>query len=213
MGVRYGESHPRVRPSPRFFARMAPTRIDHVLTISGDRLWLDRIARPQTALAIWWRGVPEPLRSLLAKLDLATVEDLSVTVEAGHSLEAALRGAGYPQTVLAPLAEDIDLLVRRHAALTGEDRLQVGLGVVGAGSDTCFGTDCGTLRLSCTYVGAGEQWCCADGRDAIWEVPTGAVAIWKGRDLLDPPLIVRRAPPISANAGRRLVLAIDPPSC
>jgi hypothetical protein len=41
-------------------------------------------------------------------------------------------------------------------------------------------------------------------------VPTGAVGVFKGRLLLDPPTILHRSPPISATGERRLVLAIDP---
>ena len=46
--------------------------------------------------------------------------------------------------------------------------------------------------------------------DLAAEVPTGAVGVFKGRLLLDPPTILHRSPPISATGERRLVLAIDP---
>ena len=41
-------------------------------------------------------------------------------------------------------------------------------------------------------------------------MPTGAVAVFKGRMLLDPPTVLHRSPPITASGERRLLLAIDP---
>ena len=67
-----------------------------------------------------------------------------------------------------------------------------------------------TLRLLCTYAGPGTQWCRAAAPDAIYEVPTGAVGVFKGRMLLDPPTVLHRSPPIAATGGQRLILVIDP---
>jgi len=177
------------------------------IAIGGDSALLDHIARPDTALAIWWRRLPPPLRAALGALDLDGVDSLSVETDLGGSVDAALHAAGYAQAVREMLGADIDRLVRRLAALTGEDRLRVRLAVGEGGSGHQFHADRTPITLRCTYIGPGLQWCCAEGPDAICEVPTGAVGVFKGRMLLDPPRVLHRAPP---GGGRRLVLAIDP---
>ncbi|MDJ0275904.1 DUF1826 domain-containing protein [Sphingomonas sp. 2R-10] len=189
---------------------MTLAMLDDVVAFGYDRASLDAIARPAAALAIWWRSLPDALRTALAALDLATVDDVSLDLDAGAPLDATLRAAGYPDAVAALLAADIGLLVRRHAALTGEDRLRIRLDVVETDACRRFHADFVTLRLLCSYVGPGTQWCRARAPDAICEVPTGAVGVFKGRMLLDPPSVLHRSPPIVATGDRRLLLVIDP---
>lgn len=183
---------------------------DDIVVLGHDRSSLDAIARPDAALAIWWRSLPDALRAALAFLDLDMVDDVSLDLAAGEAIDGALADAGYADPIATLLAEDIGLLVRRHAALIGEDRLRLRLEVVETDACRRFHADFVTLRLLCSYVGPGTQWCRADAADAVCEVPTGAVAVFKGRLLLDPPTILHRSPPISATGERRLVLAIDP---
>ena len=183
---------------------------DDIVVLGHDRSSLDAIARPDAALAIWWRSLPDALRAALAFLDLDMVDDVSLDLAAGEAIDGALADAGYADPVATLLAEDIGLLVRRHAALIGEDRLRLRLEVVETDACRRFHADFVTLRLLCSYVGPGTQSRRADAADAVCEVPTGAVAVFKGRLLLDPPTILHRSPPISATGERRLVLAIDP---
>lgn len=189
---------------------MTLAMLDDGVAVGHAPASLDAIARPRAALAIWWRSLPDDLRLGLAALDLDTIDDLSVDIDADAPLDATLRDAGYPDAVAAPLASDVGLLIRRQAALTGEDRLRLRLEVVETDACRRFHADYVTLRLLCTYVGPGTQWCRAVADDAICEAPTGAVAVFKGRLLLDPPTILHRSPPIMATGERRLVLAIDP---
>ncbi|WP_294235784.1 DUF1826 domain-containing protein [uncultured Sphingomonas sp.] len=189
---------------------MSLAMLDDVVAFGEDRGSLDAIARPDAALAIWWRSLPDALRIALASLDLDTVDDVSLDLVVDDAIEVALAEAGYTDPVATLLAADIGLLVRRHAALTGEDRLRLRLEVVETDACRRFHADFVTLRLLCSYVGPGTQWCRADAADAVCEVPTGAVGVFKGRLLLDPPTILHRSPPISATGQRRLVLAIDP---
>ncbi len=189
---------------------MTVAAMERLVASGVDRAALDGIARAETALAIWWREVPERLRDGLAALDLDTIDDVRIEVAAGAPVDTALHAAAYPGAVVAPLAADIEALVLRHAALTGEDRLKVRLEVIETDACRRFHADYVSLRLLCTYVGPGTQWCCADRPDAICEVPTGAVGVFKGRLLLDPPTILHRSPPIVATGRRRLVLVIDP---
>lgn len=189
---------------------MTVAMLEDVVAFGHDPASLDAIARPKAALAIWWRSLPDDLRLRLAALDLDSIDDVSVDIDADAPLDATLRDAGYPNAVVAPLAGDLGLLGRRHAALTGEDRLRFRLEVVETDACRRFHADYVTLRLLCTYAGPGTQWCRAAAADAICEVPTGAVGVFKGRMLLDPPTVLHRSPPIVATGERRLVLAIDP---
>lgn len=181
-----------------------------VVAVGDDRASLDKIARPGAALAIWGRSLPDVLRDGLAALDLATVDDVVLDLAADGTIDGAMLDAGYPDPLATCLARDIELLVRRHAALTGADRLRVKLEVVETDACRRFHADFVTLRLLCTYVGPGTQWCRADALDATCDVPTGAVGVFKGRVLLDPPTVLHRSPPIVATGHRRLVLTIDP---
>ncbi|QXT35890.1 DUF1826 domain-containing protein [Sphingomonas sanguinis] len=184
--------------------------LDDIVAFGHDRASLDAIARPDAALAIWWRSLPDTLRAALASLDLNTVDDVSLDLTADDAIHGVLVDAGFANPVAMPLAKDIELLVQRHAALSGEDRLRLRLEVVETDACRRFHADFVTLQLLCTYVGPGTQWCRIDAADAICEVPTGAVGVFKGRLLLDPPTILHRSPPISATGERRLVLTIDP---
>lgn len=189
---------------------MSLAMLDDIVAFGHDRASLDAIARPGAALAIWWRPLPDALRAALAALDLDTVDDVSLHLAANEPIDGALTEAGYAGPVTTLLAGDIGLLVGRHAALTGEDRLRLRLEVIETDACRRFHADYVTLRLLCSYVGPGTQWCRADAGDAICEVPTGAVGVFKGRELLDPPTVLHRSPPIVASGRRRLVLTIDP---
>lgn len=189
---------------------MSLAMLDDIVAFGHDRGSLDAIARPHAALAIWWRSLSDPLRAALASLDLDMVDNVSLDLAADEPIDLALANAGYPDPVATLLAGDIGELVRRHAALTGEDCLRLRLEVIETDACRRFHADFVTLRLLCSYVGPGTQWCRADAADAICEVPSGAVGVFKGRLLLEPPTILHRSPPIVATGERRLVLAIDP---
>lgn len=181
--------------------------MEQLIKIAGDRAALDNIARPHAALAIWWRRLPEPLCEALQWLDLSAVDDLSVEVGMEGSVLAALNAAGYTSACATMLSLDIDQLVRRHAALTGDDRLRVRLTGEASDPHSRFQASHVSLRLLCTYIGPGTQWCCVEGQDAICEIPTGSVGVFKGRSLLDPPAVLHRSSPSGAH---RLLLTIDP---
>lgn len=189
---------------------MSLAMLDDIVGFGHDRASLDAIARPDAALAIWWRSLPDALRAALASLDLDTVNDVSLDLTADEAIDGVLVDAGFAHPVATLFAEDIGLLVRRHAELTGEDRSRLRLEVVETDACRRFHADFVTLRLLCTYVGPGTQWCRINAVDAICEVPTGAVGVFKGRLLLDPPTILHRSPPIRATGERRLLVTIDP---
>ena len=140
--------------------------------------------------------MPDKLRAGLAALDLDSVDDVALDLAADMVVGSALIEAGYTDPLAALLAPDIELLVRRHAALTGEDRLGVKLEVIETDACRRFHADFVTMRLLCSYVGPGTQWCHADATDVVCDVPTGAVAVFKGRLQLDPPTVLHRSPPM-----------------
>lgn len=171
---------------------------------------LETLRRPEVALAIWERDLPAALREALAQLDLDTVDDIEAALAADAAPEGLLRAAGYPDAAIAPLAADIARLMQHHTGLTGGERLSLRLEVVEGDACRRFHADYVTLRLLCTYVGPGTQWHHVAAPEAIEQVPTGAVAVFKGRFLLDPPTVLHRSPPIVASRARRLMLVIDP---
>lgn len=91
---------------------------------------LDAIGRPETALAIWRRELPPALCEALAPLDLDGVDDIAVELAADTPPDDVLRAAGYPDAAVASIAADIAALARRHAKLTGVDRMSLRLEVV-----------------------------------------------------------------------------------
>lgn len=92
---------------------MTPAMLEDVVAFGYDRTSLDAIARPKTALAIWWRPLPDAMKAGLAALDLDTVDDVTLDLDADAPLDDALRNAGYPDDIATPLAADIGLLLRQ----------------------------------------------------------------------------------------------------
>lgn len=171
---------------------------------------LPGIAHPDAGLAVWDRELPPGLHDALMLLDLDEIDDVSAYLSVDERPDATLRAAGYPDQVSAPIAADIALLIRLHAALTGARRLSLRLEVIDTDACRRFHSDYMRLRLICTYVGPGTQWHRIAVPDAVNPVRTGSVAVFKGRLLLDPPTVLHRSPPIVASGERRLVLVIDP---
>jgi len=176
--------------------------IDRPVTAGGEETILTAIRAPDAALAIWTRRLPPLFQAILATLDLDRLDDVVIDLDAGTPIHAALTEAGYPDDAAAMLAADIDRLTHVQSRLTGAQRLTVKLEVIETDACRRFHADYVTLRLLCTYVGPGTQWHRVSTPDAIEQVPTGAVAIFKGRQLLDPPTVLHRSPPIAGTARR-----------
>lgn len=179
---------------------------------------LDAILADPVNLAVWQRSDAPVID--VGGLD--TVEDIAVVVPAGAgaAISDALAAAGYDDALAVLLAHDIGELAGRFAALLRIERVAIRLEVVETDACRRFHADYVAVRLICTYTGPGTQWLANDDAAAlapgaeppaatIRSIATGDVALFKGRDRSDTP-IVHRSPPIVGTGARRLVLVIDP---
>ncbi len=174
---------------------------------------LQAILAPDCALAIWDRALPAALVADLAALDPDSVDDIDAIVHADSATIAVavlLGGAGYDQATALMLATEIGLSAEHLARLAPVERLRIRLEIVTTDACRRFHADRVTLRLLVTLHGPGTQWIGTADPDAIEQVPTGAVAVFKGRLLVEDPAILHRSPPIAGTGRHRLMLAIDP---
>lgn len=68
---------------------MSLAMLDTIVTFGRDRASLDAIARPDTALAIWWRSPPDALRAALACFGLDMVDDVSLDLATDNATDGA----------------------------------------------------------------------------------------------------------------------------
>ena len=147
---------------------------------------------------------PSPIAAALA---LAAVEGSSRLAGAPSELAAALR------YLPAPLAADIDDLVRRFAALTGRPTVRLRLETVEGDACRRFHADYTDLRLVTTYAGPGTDIRQTAAEDAsVTRIGTGDIALFKGKLFPgNPPVLLHRSPPIEGTGERRIVLVLDTP--
>jgi len=174
---------------------------------------LQAIQHPGVALALWQRSLPSGLAAALAEVDLAQVDDLSIRLDLPLSepaLATKLALCGYPEDIAKLLAADMALLSACHAVITGSTQLTVRLEVVETDACRRFHADYVTCRMLTTYVGQATQWIRSGHEDAIGQMETGEVGLFKGRLLLPEPPILHRSPPIAGTGERRLLFVVDP---
>lgn len=131
------------------------------------------------------------------------------------------------------LLEDFSYLVELFATLTGARDVGLRLHTLNGAMCPRFHTDRVTLRLICTYVGAGTEWLDnrhvrrdrlghrADGMsdleggavsapDRILQMPAGAIGLFKG-ETADNSIggVVHRSPQVQGESAR-LLFTIDP---
>lgn len=110
------------------------------------------------------------------------------------------------------LATDMAGLAGRFAALTGHAAVRLRLDRIETDACRKWHLDYTDLRLVTSYAGPGTQYR-LPGADRIFDIPTGAIALFKGRHA--PPghmLVEHRSPPIAGTGISRLVLVIDTPA-
>jgi hypothetical protein len=209
--------------------------------LDNHRQILRRVRESVCDLALWERPLPAPVARFCEGLVAGrTFADLDVTAESGPAFLAAFaKLAPFSGAEREPAAhwllEDIAALAAEFADVADCGKVRVRLSKVADHGCAAFHVDNLPARLLCTYAGRGMQW--ADephvrrpeiglrGRttdeansaivaDAaqIRTMPTGAVAIFKGR--LWPGSegrgLVHRSYPVCCSDHARLRLVIDP---
>jgi hypothetical protein len=185
--------------------------------ISTEQTVLLTALRPDVAMALWLRDLPQGREKLDWKRGLAPLlKAAPFRAVAEGTPEEALDDAAAALPGPAPLDLLADALRLAHifAALTRNPRVK--LRFDGITTDACrkFHVDAVGHRLLVTYAGPGTQWTMADPEQAnttIHDVPAGAVALFRGR-ARPGAHVLHRSPPLSAlpEARRaRLVLCID----
>ena len=177
-------------------------------------------------LAIWERPIPHDFTALLrgCPQDLRFTTTLAALPE---KLAAELRFNRYPGFDLhSDFIADVAMLAQHFCTALSLARFELRLEVVTTDSCRKFHADYVRARLITTYVGPGTEW--LDNADAarvarsgahggahggepahINRMTTGDVGIFKGKLATQMPAI-HRSPPISASAGKRLLLVLNP---
>ncbi len=182
---------------------------------------LQRILRPDMALAVWQRSLANEVVAELESLELDEVDDIllaSGTDALERALVDAMEQAGYSD--MPAFRQDITMLASQHAAITGDYNVRIRLKVVETDACRKFHSDYVKVRTITTYLGQGTQWIEAESADRadlpdsadIRQLDAGDVGIFKGRLLQETPTILHRSPPIGGSDQQRLVLVIDPAS-
>lgn len=172
----------------------------------GAALWL---RRPAASFQEWIDGLdPAQLPSARVVLTPETVPAV---------LTALFEAAGTPEGHHRDrLRDDIAVLARLFATVTGVPYLRLRLDVVTTDACRKFHLDAVTLRLVCTYRGPGTQYGAAarPGTEPaeVFAAPTGAPilirgSLWPGTRETG---LRHRSPPIEGSGVTRLVLVLDP---
>ena len=201
---------------------------------------LHRIRNAEINLAVWERTLPAEAADFCAKLAVrSSALDLDLTGAPGSMLPLLAAAALFTRAADdAPahwLLEDIASLADEFGQLADCAEVRVRLTKVSDDGCAAFHVDNLLLRVLCTYAGKGAQWAAeADVRRAelglcfcsaaeanaaivpdagsVRTMPTGAVAIFKGR--LWPGAerrgLVHRSHPVCCGEHARLRLTIDP---
>ena len=123
------------------------------------------------------------------------------------------------------IVDDITKFLQHFKTISGEMLFNVSLNVIDTDMCRKFHTDVKSLRLLCTYTGAGTLWLpeIAANRNAlqtgksnvvkdqnlIQQTQAGDVLILKGVIYPGAQAIIHRSPSIEESSGKRLLLRID----
>ncbi|MET0247998.1 MAG: DUF1826 domain-containing protein, partial [Sphingomonas sp.] len=124
----------------------------------SDPCVLADIRRSDINLTVWQRGTAPAVPD---EAMLATIDDVGVTMPAGHvatALPAMLRKAGYARALYRELGGDIAMLAQHVAAIAGCDTVAIRLEIVETDACKRFHSDYVSARLISSYAGRGTQW-------------------------------------------------------
>lgn len=178
-----------------------------------DPASLHAILNRHCSLAIWDRdppAVPYDYEGALVPEGVDDIDDIVPSSDLALHAAVLLGAAGYDTTTAVALAREVESLADVLQQMTATNNVRLRLEVVETDACRRFHADMVTLRLIVTLHGPGSQWIRTDAPDVIENIPTGAVAIFKGRLLCDEPVILHRSPPIAGTGQVRLVLIMDP---
>lgn len=200
--------------------RVAGLSLGHV-QLGADAAVLGLIHVPEVNLTVWQRRVAAQVACEAVKLVVAATGEVRLSCRAeavADALAAAMAVQGWSD---APcLRADVAGLGARFAAVMDSPVLALRLEVVTGDACRRFHADYVTARLICSYTGPGSEWVDNDAAQTlaaggtveavqIRQLAAGDVALFKGRQWSETP-IIHRSPPILGTGQRRLVLVINP---
>lgn len=151
---------------------------------------------------------PSPLSDEAARAMLAKAP---FTLHAEGSLADTLDALA--DDIPAALSADIATLAARFMDLMQIDAIRIRVEGITGNACKKVHADYTDVRLITTYAGPGTDYAPhGDGDCCLEHVPTGAIALFKGR-LFDPAHApcMHRSPPIEGSGEARLVVVIDTP--
>lgn len=192
-------------------------RLATAMNESADPRVLGTIAMPGVAVAIWHREPATDWQDWLDALPAHRLPQLRRVMrpqDAPAALAAACDAAGLPpcpqrRALIADMAS-LALLAAHHL-----NTLLINLQVKVSDGQDCpkWHLDAVNARLLCTLRGAGTQFGPASAAaevSAVRQVPTGSVALFRGRHWAGEPTgILHRSPP-AVPGHSRLLLVVDP---
>jgi hypothetical protein len=199
----------------------APARIPVASAVleSADPAILSGVGQPGVGAAIWRRRRDADFAAWIDGLPAAQLPSLRtlVTAEAaGAAVHAACDSAGTPEGPQRDrLADDAAALAMILSQVAAQPLLEMRLDVVRDDKCRRFHVDRVRCRMLCAYRGAGSLYGAARPQgdpEAVHRLETGDAGLFRGAFWPGPEFtgIVHRSPPMTDDAGVRLLLVIDP---
>jgi hypothetical protein len=185
------------------------------------------IHRPQIRIAIWQRRLPASVDQQLAAQCVLMPRQQRFSLTPNCAVEGPLDGAlsrfmRAPAGAEDPWRSDLHLMLSLARQLAPQAALRVCIETRACNERERFHVDHVALRLICTYRGQGTQWLPAHlletsrgegGNDAVpaamlHEIPSGAIAVMKGRRYPGQPDsgLVHRSPMAGVDSPRILAM-------
>jgi Protein of unknown function (DUF1826) len=165
---------------------------------------------PRTGLALWRRSARPGLHKATAAL--LGLPPFCLTAEAAPDQAARILLRRLP-VACRPLGEDVALLGRLFATLTGSSTVRLRLEHIADNACRRHHVDAVGLRLLCTYAGLGTEW--IDPGGPARRMATFEVGVFKGSAFPDTATrVLHRSPPVEhlpPSRRSRLLLCIDEP--
>ncbi|MFN3820280.1 DUF1826 domain-containing protein [Blastomonas sp.] len=179
---------------------------------------LETRARPAVSYNNW-KAIDDPaVRIVIDEAFISLLRDVTDSLLAAAPFSHAVSGT--PEAMVAQLpslskelADAITDLATRFAGLMHCDTVRLRLEGITGNACRKVHADYTDLRLICTLAGPGTDYTLGDDpAGPLLSIPTGAVALFKGREFgAGHAACLHRSPPIEGTGLSRLVLVIDTP--